>query len=422
MRSTLAALALLGVILLASGSGLGQPPPLVYDLSYDVRVTTSEGVAHVSIRSSGPNAWTLYSVRLRIDPERHFDFRGDGEIETLEDGKILWKPPREGGALRYAFRIDHLRDPQSYDARCAETWALFRGDDLVPPARVVSEVGSRSRSRLRMRLPAGWSVVVPYEKAPDGSYLVVHDHRRFDRPTGWFALGRLAVLREKIAGTRVAVAAPVGQGVRRQDILAMLRWTLPELRDAVGTLPERLVVVGAGDPMWRGGLSGPDSVYLHADRPLVTNDLTSPLLHELMHAVLGIRAEAGADWIVEGLAELYSIELLRRGGTVSRRRYQRALAKIAERGKRAPGLAVESAAGDVTARAVAVLHDLDLRLEEESGGEVSLDDVVARLRENPGRITNESFRALVSDVAGSDQTAFFRSQVGLPIAAKAGGG
>ena len=402
---------LLLCVALASGSGTAQAPELVYNIGYDVRVATSEGVAHVAIRSSGANAWALYSVRLRADPSRHFDFRGDGEIETLPDGKVLWKPPREGGTLRYTFRIDHLRDAKSYDARCAETWALFRGDDLVPPAHVVSEVGARSRSRLRTRLPEGWSVVVPYEKAADGSYEVVHDDRRFDRPTGWFALGRLGVLREKIAGTRIAVAAPVGQNVRRQDILALLRWTLPELRDAVGVLPERLVVVGAGDPMWRGGLSGPNSVYIHAERPLVSSDLTSPLLHELMHAVLGIRAGDGADWIVEGLAELYSLELLRRSRSVSRRRYQKALGRIEERGQNSADLRAHRASGDVTARAVAVLHDLDKRLEADSSGEVSLDDVVARLAVERGKLTNERFQSLVAAVAGRDYASFFRTHL-----------
>ena len=40
-----------------------------------------------------------------------------------------------------------------------------------------------------------------------------------------------------------------------------------------------------------------------------------PLLHEVMHAMLGIHATSGDDWIVEGLAEFYSLELLRLSGT-----------------------------------------------------------------------------------------------------------
>ena len=65
---------------------------------------------------------------------------------------------------------------------------------------------------------------------------------------------------------------PQGHGVRRQDILAMLRWTLPKLRRILGQLPERLTVVSAGDPMWRGGLSAPRSLFLHAERTRSCNE------------------------------------------------------------------------------------------------------------------------------------------------------
>ena len=43
----------------------------------------------------------------------------------------------------------------------------------------------------------------------------------------------------------------------------------------------RLLIVSAGDPMWRGGLSGPSSMFLHSDRPLISENRTSTLLHEL---------------------------------------------------------------------------------------------------------------------------------------------
>ena len=56
------------------------------------------------------------------------------------------------------FRIDHLRDARRYDARCAKTWAIFRGEDLVPPARVLVDDGGAARARrLRVRLPEGWT-------------------------------------------------------------------------------------------------------------------------------------------------------------------------------------------------------------------------------------------------------------------------
>jgi hypothetical protein len=340
------------------------------------------------------------------------EFRADGALEQ-EPGAVLWRPPAAGGALHFVFRIDHLRDTKSYDAHVTEQWALFRGDDLVPPARVDAEPGALARARLRLRLPDGWRAAVPYERLPDGRYAIENPERRFDRPTGWLLLGRLGVLRERIAGAHVAVAAPTGQGARRLDLLALLRWSLPSLRSVVGELPSRLLVVSAGDPMWRGGLSGPRSVFIHADRPLLDRDVSSPLLHELFHAAVPLQAGPGGDWIVEGLAELYSLELLVRSKTISKARYRKALRRFAERGAGVAALDADPAVGPIAARAVTALYALDVELRRASEGRASLDAVVARLAGERGELTTERFRRLVDEVAGRTLGAFFRAQIPL---------
>jgi hypothetical protein len=209
----------------------------------------------------------------------------------------------------------------------------------------------------------------------------------------------------------VAVAGPVGHRLRRLDILALLRWTLPTLKKLV-PLPPRLLVVGAGDPMWRGGLSGPSSVFLHSARPLISEDGSSPLLHELLHSALGLSAGPGGDWIVEGLAELYSMELLARSGTMSRRRLERALERKGDRARSVRSLEVDYAEGAVSARAVMVLRALDKILRERSNGEKSLDDVLRLLAERRGKVTTAQLRALAEGLVGQDLSAFFARYVG----------
>jgi hypothetical protein len=397
-------------LLCAASAVRAQPAPDTavgtYAVLYDVRIAPTERAAEVSVQVTDPSNWLAW-IRFDADPRRHVDWKGDGEIEVLGNS-VQWRPPKLGGTLRYTFRIDHLRDARSYDARCSENWAIFRGDDLVPPARVRGEAGTESRSRLRLRLPKAWHAVVPWRLAADGSYAIENPDRRFDRPVGWIAVGRLAVSRETIAGVRVALAGPIGQRVPRLDRLALLRWTLPDLRDVLGAaMPERLVVVGAGDPMWRGGLSGPRSLFLHASRPLIENDGTSPLLHELVHATLRVEPAERADWIVEGVAELYSLELLRRSKTLSKRRYERSLARLAERGSGVTDLAVPHSTGEVTARAATVLHALDLEIRQASGGAASLDGVVARLADERAPIDATRLRALAEQVAGTSLERFF---------------
>jgi len=395
--------ALVAALVLAfAGAAAAQTPAPVptYEVTFEARIRPSERVAKASIRL-GAGARSVVWIQLRIDPERHVDFEGDGTIEP-GDGVVRWTPPRAGGVLRYTFRIDQLRSPSSYDARCAEHWAMFRGGDLFPPARVRTERGALSRSTLRFRVPKGWSVAAPYRRIRGRTFEVVDPNRRFDRPVGWMQVGRLGVLRERIAGSHVAVSGPVGQGVRRQDILAFLRWTLPALRDAVGSIPERLLIVSGADPLWRGGLSGPRSVFLHADRPLITGDGTSPLLHELVHTAMGARSGPGGDWIVEGLAEYYAIEGLRRSRSISRRRHARSMEKQRIKGRGSVVLAKDPADAVSAARAVGVLQALDESIQTATEGAKSLDDVVARLVENREPITTGGLRDAVVELVGRD--------------------
>ena len=181
-------------------------------------------------------------------------------------------------------------------------------------------------------------VFVGYLQHLAGTIRIDNPDRRLDLPSGWIVMGHLGVRREQIAGMQVAVAGPVDHSIRRLDTLALLNWTMPELARIVPELPPRLTVVSAGEPMWRGGLSAPLSLFLHADRPLISENATSTLLHEIMHMALGLDSEDDYDWIIEGLAEYYSLQLLARSGTISAARYAMAEEDLAEWAREATAL------------------------------------------------------------------------------------
>jgi hypothetical protein len=394
--------ALLCTVLLAA---TGRADQREWDVLWDVRIVPTEGVAHVVMRLGG-NAGVVEWFDFQIDPERLSGFEGDGQIENTGN-RVRWAPPAAGGELRWTFRIDHLRDTARYDARATEHWVLFRGDALVPPARMRLRENLFSNSRLQFRLPKGWSVVTPYPRNAAGVYEVAHGHRFFSRPTGWILAGKLGVLREQIAGTHVTVAGPVGQDVRRQDILAMMRWTLPTLRRMGGQLPARILVVSAGDPMWRGGLSGPQSLFVHADRPLITPDASSPLVHEVVHTLMRARAGSSDDWIVEGLAEFYSLQELVRSLTLSQRRYEKARALQRKRARRVKSVRGDTASGAVTAKAVVLLAELDKRIRAETSERASLDDVLARLAKSHLPVTTARLRRVTEKITGKSFRTFF---------------
>ena len=403
-------LTVLALVALFAGAPGSAGAETYYDVRFDARLLPTERTAHVEIRVRQA-AGELRSLAFRVDETRHGGFAGDGRV-VEEESTVTWEVPEAGGSLRYVVRVDHLRDGRSYDARLSSEWALFRGDDLVPPARAVTRAGALSRSRLRLRAPEGWSSVTPYPRDADGSHRVDHPGRGFDRPTGWMLAGRrLGVVRERIEGVRFTLAGPVGQGFRRLDLLALLRWTVPELRGVVPELPERVTIVGANDPMWRGGLSGPGSLYIHADRPLMTPDGTSPVLHELMHTLFARGAGASEDWLVEGLAEYYALAVLRRSKTVSKARHEKTLAGLAERGAGVRSIRVARSTGEVTARAVTLLAELDARIREASEGERSLDDVVRQLVTAGVPLATDPLRAAAEQVAGQTLERYFDRRV-----------
>ncbi len=383
-----------------------------YPLRYDLSLKPEEGRAEVALTLGEGATKNIWSLRLHVDPQRHTGFEADGKLEV--DGQyVTWSPPDEGGRLSFHLPVSNRRSNGRFDARMTDAWALFRGDDLFPPAQTEQRDEAEADATLHVDLPEGWSFVSAYPEIKENVYQIEHAHRSFDRPTGWMAAGHLGVRREKIAGVQVTVAGPMDQGVRRLEILAMLNWNLPRFRPIIPDMPERLLIVSAGDPMWRGGLSGPNSLFLHADRPLVSENGTSTLIHELMHVANRLKADKGGDWIVEGIAEYYSLKIMWRSGTITNRRYQQAFKKLEKWGREAERLDVERSSGPVTARAVGVLRKLDREIHTKTKREKSLDDVVERLTILQQKLSLERFRQAVVKVMGESADALTDEQLGF---------
>jgi hypothetical protein len=361
---------------LASAESRGADDRLGYNIDYLISVHPTDNIINVELNLDQSKN-LLREVSMRPDFERISNFNGDGDIE-IDGQQLRWKPPASGGSLRWRVRINHLRNESGYDAWLGPQWGLFRAEDVIPRASTRTLKGARSKTQLTFELPRSWNVVTQYY-GQDGQFAIDNAERHFDEPSGWIVTGQIGVRRDTIAGTRVAVAGPVENSVRRLDTLAMLNWTLPELARLLGHLPTRLSVMSAGEPMWRGGLSAPQSLFIHADRPLISENATSTLLHEVMHVALGVVAAPGYDWIVEGLAEYYSLELLGRSGTISAKRHRLAREQQALWAKDASGICGQSSTGATTALAVTVLAELDQELRNMTNGEVTLDDVAREI-------------------------------------------
>ena len=279
----------------------------------------------------------------------------------MHNDRMIWSPPATGGSLRYTVNIDHRRG-DAFDAKHESTWVLMRLGDLFPTAKVRTRKGASSHSSVALTGPAGWGFESRYGSLATSKSLPSSE-RNFTRPTGWLVGGKIGTRRDVIGGRRVAVSAPIGSGVRRLDTLAFLSWTLPPLADAFPGLPKRILIAGAPQKMWRGGLSAPGSIYQHADRPLISENGTSTLIHELVHLAGMHSAADGADWIVEGVAEYYSLLILKRSGGISVKRFDAAIDKLQNWVDRENGTLHDPSKGVDTAAAVLTLHALAAELQ-----------------------------------------------------------
>ncbi|WP_372876603.1 hypothetical protein [Pseudomonas sp.] len=372
------------------------------DLDYHVRFLPESDQAEVSLTLE--DGKRVRSLAFNLGDKGYYsDFSGDGEWTQESPERGVWKPGKGVTKLTYRVRISRPRVKDGFDARMTEDWALLRGDDLVPSARLRQQDKTELVARLQFELPKGWrGVETGWPRIGKHKFRIDNSQRKFDRPTGWIIAGKIGTRRAKLGETDVTVAAPIGEGMRRMDILTLLTFVWPEAQAVFPRDPAKLLIVGAGDPMWRGGLSASNSYYMHADRPLVSENGTSSLVHELVHVFGRIQARDRSDWVTEGLAEYYAIELVRRAGGLSEERYQKVREQQLEWSKSVKSLRSANASGAVTARAVLLLQELDREIRQKTKGSTaprSLDDVTRGLM-RLDKVSTKDFIEISENVMG----------------------
>lgn len=348
------------------------------DLDYHVRLLPQSDQAEVRLTLAQGAAVRSLDFDL-ADGSRYSDFKADGQWQ-LTPGKVtrgVWRPAADKASLTYKVRISQPRKNNTFEARMTPGWALLRGDDLVPAARLDQQDGIELVSRLAFELPSGWkSVETAWPRIGKNRFRVDNVSRLFDRPTGWMLAGNLGTRRTRLGETEVTVASPRGQGMRRMDVLTLLTFVWPQVQAVYPRHPDKVLIVGAGDPMWRGSTAGHESIYLHSRLPLVSESGSSPLLRELAQMFGRISDDDRSDWISEGFAEFYAIELLRRAGGMSDERYQVLHDNLLKVGGKVSSLRGEQASAAQVARAVVLLQELDREIRLQTRNKRSLDDLL----------------------------------------------
>ena len=348
------------------------------DLDYHVRLLTQSDQAEVRLTLAQGSAVRSLDFDLG-DGSLYSDFKADGQWQLTpgKQARGVWRPAADKASLSYRVRISHGRKNGSFDTRMTPTWALMRGEDLVPPAKLDQQDGIELVSRLEFELPNGWkSVETAWPRVGKNKFRVDNVSRLFDRPTGWMLAGHLGSRRTRLGETEVTVASPWGQGMHRMDVLTLLTFVWPQVQAVYPRHPTKLLIVGANDPMWRGSLGAHESIYLNTRLPLVSESGTSAVMRELAQVFGRINDQQRSDWISEGFAEYYAIELVRRAGGMSDERYEGLQKKLTRDGQKVTTLRGEQINPAQVSKAVLLLQELDREIRLKTRNKRSLDDVL----------------------------------------------
>ncbi|MBC3196423.1 hypothetical protein [Pseudomonas poae] len=372
------------------------------DLDYHVKLLPQSDQAEVRVSLSHGAAVRSLNFDLGHAGD-YSDFKADGQWK-ITGSRGLWQPDADKASLTYRVRLSHARKPGTYEARMTPSWALFRGEDLVPTAHLDQQDGVELVSRLVFELPPGWkSVETAWPRIGKHKFRIDNVSRLFDRPTGWMLAGTLGSRRVRLGDTDVTVASPKGQAMRRMDVLTLLTFVWPQVEAAFPRHPAKLLVVGASDPMRRGAFAARDSIYLNSRTPLVSESGSSPLLREVVQAIGRFNDHDTSDWISEGFGEFYAIELMRRAGGITDERYAAIQARLGKQGKDVISLRGEHVSGATVARAVLVLQELDREIRVKTHNKRSLDDLAQAVM-RADSVNTAQFVQLAESIMGEPST------------------
>lgn len=373
------------------------------------------GAAYAQVRWELVGVEEVKALVLRFPPNRITDLEASGSLET-QDGQVRWSPNAPYGHLSYTVALNHSRGKQRrFDSFAGDSWIVTRASQIFPRTRIETYprpgFEPKSRARLLFRLPSGWLSATAAPALGPNLFRISQPERILDRPRGWFVLGKFEPERQEIAGIMVQLARLPQTKLTAPDLFRFLENTLPGLQRLLVSSPENVLIVSAPDPMWHGGISAEQSFYMHGNRPLRTPDMTSPYLHEFFHVLQPFRPGPDADWIVEGLAEFYSLELQRRAGLIDEEKFYKGLSYFERYGLWNVDLRAQHDNAATNNSAPLVLYALDQRIQRATAGKKRLDDVVTELARTRGTVDTARFQHTVNRIATKKFSKFFERHV-----------
>lgn len=346
------------------------------DVAYHVKFLPAQDSALVTIQLADGAAVPNLVFNFE-HAERYSEFNAQGAWQ-LEDNRGIWQPTEGKASLSYQVKISQ-QDKKRFSEKITPDWLLMQGDSLVPPTDIVILPKVHLVSRVQFELPKEWrSIETAWKRVGPNTFRIDDVQTGFDRPTGWIIAGKLGSRRDKLGETEVTVAAPLAQHVRRMDMLTLMNYIWPQLQAAFPRDPQKLLVVSAGDEMQKQAQGLAQSFYVSGQEALVSENGASDLIKELVLAFTQFSSAEDEQWIGQGMAYYYSLELLLRSGGITLDRYTQTLEKWKADSKATSHLRGELNE-DKLLRAAVFFAQLDKDIRARTKNEFTLDNVARGL-------------------------------------------
>ncbi len=372
-------------------------------------------------------------------PASNFTATGGTVTETEAGIELTLEEPE----VRLTYDVEvNRRGVQAADARqgsgdayhsyLASTWGVLKAEAFGLGFNVVhnDRVDPVWDGSLSFSPPDGWRVEGPWLRM-DGAYQLPRDE---PLPKGFVALGNFTTQTSEAHGRTYRYAKLGDAPAYEVDLLPYMEASTPYLATVYGnhTGPVAMVV-SAPDPMFRGGLGGWNSLYVHDESSLKT------LAHEHAHVWQGYRAKKvvgdSSLWIIEGDADYHGPLSLLAAEFWSPRETEEHFENVESRGREKGHVEVpltDAVYGNEHERVAyvkgaLVMHALDGLMRDASDGRVGVADLVRTLNAemspaNPDyqdlvekRVTNARILDTVEALVNPGNASGIRSTLGSYI-------
>lgn len=421
---------LVGQVLLAE---VPINPTPNFSVSYEVQIKKKQ-LLRPKVIMKLRGADEVLEVTSILEKQRYKYFQGDGKFTQIGND-IVWIPGKMNATMTYEVDLLNLRKPKVYDSYGKDDWIITRTTDFFPRKNFTFRKAAKSYTLVKFILPEGWQVVSSMTEFEENTFLAREaTDKRYEWPTGWLAIGKIEKESIDFGGVRVEVAYPEAfvrpskskkkknREIRKRNIerfkkhftqaINIYKNVVPRMVTFMPSCPKKFLVIMGESPMWRGGLSGEESLYINRLTPNIADDYSSTLIHEYFHVCQGFKKDKrDAEWFIEGLAEYFSMRLLYESGVTSLEDFSKGMDILKKESIWGVNLLRSKSEVVYYKNSPIVLFVLDEMIREGTLGQKSLKDVVRSLSGVKKRVNTKLFREIVEKTYGKSLKLFFRKYV-----------